>query len=193
MNSDIDRAIGAIVDCYNNGGKLLTAGNGGSAADSAHICGEMLKGFMSKRPISKREKEKYQSCGDIGGILADKLQRSLPAIDLCAMQSILTAIINDQASELIYAQQLYALGNKGDVFWGISTSGNSRSIVAATIIAKERGLITVSMTGKKDSALSDISDITIRADSDCTPRVQEAHITIYHKICASVEQIIFDE
>ncbi|MDR1329721.1 MAG: SIS domain-containing protein [Oscillospiraceae bacterium] len=180
-------AVGAIVNCYRSGGKLLVAGNGGSAADSAHICGELLKGFLLKRPLSGEDKSFYATQGEIGGLISDKLQGSLPAVDLSAMQSVISATLNDNGADLIFAQQINGLGKPGDVFIGISTSGNSRNVIAAGIVAKRRGLTAIALTGERESAMSSLFDITVRAPSSLTPRVQEFHLPIYHLICAAVE------
>jgi D-sedoheptulose 7-phosphate isomerase len=180
-------AVETIVNCYRSGGKLLVAGNGGSAADSAHICGELLKGFLLKRPLSGEDKSFYAEQGEIGGLISDKLQGSLPAVDLSAMQSVISATSNDNGADLIFAQQINGLGKPGDVFVGISTSGNSRNVVAAGIVAKRRGLTAIALTGERESAMSALFDITVRAPSSLTPRVQEFHLPIYHLICAAVE------
>jgi D-sedoheptulose 7-phosphate isomerase len=180
----IENSIEIIINCYHSGRKLLVAGNGGSSADSAHICGELLKGFMKKRKVAID----FSKYGELGYILNEKLQESLPAIDLSAMQSIITATINDNGADLIFAQQIIGLGVKEDVFLGISTSGNSRNVVCAGIVAKELGLKTVALTGASDSKMSELFDITIRVPSQSTPEIQEMHLPIYHAICAAVEE-----
>jgi D-sedoheptulose 7-phosphate isomerase len=184
METQIQNAINAIVDCYRNGGKVLVSGNGGSSADSAHICGELLKGFLKKRPAGVN----FSKYGELGELLNVKIQGSLPAIDLSAMQSVLTAIINDNGAELMFAQQVMGLGKRGDIFWGISTSGNSKNIVVAGIVAKELRLTTIALTGKNDSKISELFDITIKVPATGAYKVQELHLPIYHKICAAVEE-----
>jgi D-sedoheptulose 7-phosphate isomerase len=189
----ISGAIELIMNCYRSGGKVLVAGNGGSAADAAHICGELLKGFLLKRPLNDTDKEFYLKYGKIGELIADKLQGSLPAIDLSAMQSVISATLNDNGADLIFAQQINGLGLPGDVFIGISTSGNSGNVVAAGIVAKRRGLATIALTGERESTMSSLFDITIRAPSSLTPRIQEFHLPIYHLFCAAAEAELWKE
>jgi D-sedoheptulose 7-phosphate isomerase len=184
MDQSIQLAIDAIVESYRNGGKLLVCGNGGSSADSAHICGELLKGFMKKRPVDLD----FSKYGELGELMAGKLQGSLPAIDLTAMQSVITATINDNGADMMFAQQVVGLGRKGDAFLGISTSGNSRNVLLAGIVAKEMGLTTIALTGENESKMSQMFDICIRVPSNSTPKVQELQLPVYHYICAAIEE-----
>ena len=189
---DILKAIDAIVTCYKNGGKILVCGNGGSSADSAHIVGELLKGFMSKRPLGDEMKEKLISVnGEHGGLMAEKLQGSLPAVDLTAMQSIISAVANDTDPVLAYAQQVIGLGKPGDVLIGLSTSGNAANVLCAGIAAKAQGLITVALTGRNGGKMKSLFDIAITVPADSTPDVQELHLPVYHAICEEVEKEMF--
>ena len=189
---DIKNALDVIIKCCKNGGKVLVCGNGGSSADSAHIVGELLKGFMSKRPLNAEMKEKLISAGnEYGPLMASKLQGSLPAIDLTAMQSIISAVANDTDPSLVYAQQVMGLGKPGDVLIGISTSGNAANVTCAGIAAKALGLTTVALTGERGGKMKKLFDITITVPATSTPDVQELHLPVYHAICEAVEKEIF--
>jgi len=186
---EVARAAEAVVECYNRGGKILLLGNGGSAADAEHISGELLKGFLSKRPVTIEERERLSPLGDA----ADKLQRGIPAIPLTSLSSLLSAYANDVDPELVYAQLVFALGRECDLAFGLSTSGNSKNVVAALKTAKALGIKTVAMTGETGGELADIADIVIKAPACETYKVQEYHLPIYHAICAEAERIIFEE
>jgi len=189
---DIIKAFNAVVECYKNGGKVLVCGNGGSAADSAHIVGELLKGFMSKRPLNEDMKVKIQSISDeYGTMMADLLQGSLPAVDLSAMQSIISAVANDTDPALVYAQQVMGLGKPGDVLIGLSTSGNASNVMCAGVAAKALGLTTVAMTGQGGGKMKGLFDITIAVPATSTPDVQELHLPVYHALCEMVEKELF--
>lgn len=174
----------AICLMYKEGGKALLCGNGGSAADCEHISGELLKGFLLQRKTET---------GDIPleDSILSKLQKGIPAIPLSSFSSALTAFSNDEDSSLSFAQLVFALGKKEDVFIGISTSGNSENIVAAAKTAKALGMKTAALTGEKESLLSEICDITVRVPERETYKIQELHLPVYHSICAECEKIIF--
>lgn len=176
-----------LNDCFHQGNKLLICGNGGSNSDADHIVGELLKGFTSKRSLSEEEKKLYEIYGDEGRNLAEKLQGSLPAINLGAHSSLITAVINDIGGEEIYAQQVMGYGNPGDVLLGISTSGNSRNIIKAFMVAKVKGIKTILLTGETGGKLNDFSDYCIHAPSNITCDIQDMHTTIYHILCAMIE------
>jgi len=196
--TQIEKACEIIINCYKNGGKVLVCGNGGSAADGAHIVGELLKGFMSKRPLPADMKEKVTAINEEYGLLmAEKLQGSLPAVDLTAMQAIITATANDTDPVLIFAQQVMGLGKPGDVLIGLSTSGNSGNVLCAGIAAKVMGLTTIAMTGQAvvgssgGGKMKDLFDLTINVPAAVTPDIQELHLPVYHYICAEVERALF--
>ena len=182
-SQDIDEALKLIIDTYKNGGKLLVCGNGGSAADSEHIVGELMKGFMLKRKVEDDRIPEY---------LRDKLQGALPAISLPSQSAILSAFINDVDPDMMYAQLVYGYGNKNDLLICLSTSGNSKNCVNAAEVAKGIGVRVLSMTGAKKSKLSEISDCTIKVPETETFKVQEYHLPVYHYLCAMVEKIFFD-
>ena len=180
---DISAALGLIIDTYKNKGKILVCGNGGSAADSEHIVGELMKGFMSKRPVyDERIPER----------LRKNLQGALPAISLPSQTAVLSAFINDVAPDMMYAQLVYGYADKNDLVIGISTSGNSENIVNAVETAKAVGAKALSLTGKRMSRLSEISDITIKVPETETYKVQEYHLPVYHYLCAGAEKYFFD-
>lgn len=176
---DIENAIGIIIESYKSEGKLLLCGNGGSAADCSHIVGELQKGFLKKRPT------------DSDDPVISKLQGGLPAISLCESVSIFTAFCNDVDPDLVFAQQTFALGKKGDVLIGITTSGNSSNVLKAMHTAQKIGMKTIGLTGGNGGKLKDLSDVCIIAPETETFKVQELHLAIYHAICAAVEEEFF--
>lgn len=179
---DIENALMLILDTYKNGGKVLVCGNGGSAADSEHIVGELMKGFMLKRTVCDER---------IPEDLRKNLQGALPAISLPSQSAILSAFINDVEPEMMYAQLVYGYANKNDLVIGLSTSGNSKNVVNAVEVAKCLGVKTLSLTGKDESKLSELSDVTIRVPETETYKVQELHLPIYHYLCAETEKEMF--
>jgi D-sedoheptulose 7-phosphate isomerase len=192
MKGVLKTAVEAIIGSFQSGGKLLICGNGGSAADADHIAGEMLKGFTKKRPLPARIKEEIVEQGG-DSRLADTLQEALPVISLNAHTALITAVINDLGGEYIYAQQVLGLGREGDVFLGISTSGNSRNVYNAAVVAKAKGLTTLLLTGKTPGLLGKISDIQICVDETETWMIQDKHSAVYHVICIAIEEYFFRE
>lgn len=179
---DIENALMLILDTYKNGGKVLVCGNGGSAADSEHIVGELMKGFMLKRTVCDER---------IPEDLRKNLQGALPAISFPSQSAILSAFINDVEPEMMYAQLVYGYANKNDLVIGLSTSGNSKNVVNAVEVAKCLGVKTLSLTGKDESKLSELSDVTIRVPETETYKVQELHLPVYHYLCAETEKEMF--
>ena len=188
----IEAAKNAIVDCYEKGGKLLLVGNGGSAADSEHIVGELMKGFLLKRPIpdSKREDMKAR-CPEIASSVLDKLQMGLPAISLTSINALNSAFANDVDPELMFAQSVFALGKAEDVLIAISTSGNAKNVAEAARVARAIGMKVIALTGRDGGALKKLSDVCVIAPECETFKIQELHLPIYHYICAAVEQHFF--
>ncbi len=189
----IYEATDAIIKCYENGGRVFCCGNGGSSSDSAHIVGELLKGFLCERPQSDEMKARFAAHGPLGELMAEKLQGSLAGIDLTTQQAIMSAVANDTDPVLMYAQQLWGLGRKGDILIGLSTSGNARNVLAAGIAASELGMTSISMTGEGGGIMGEKFNIAIKAPSNWTPEVQEYHIAIYHLLCALVEANFFEK
>lgn len=185
----IEKAIASMEETYLSGGKLLLCGNGGSCADCDHIVGELMKGFMRKRPLTAEEKNKISA--SFPEFDTESLQRAIPAISLSAHAAVMTAYINDVKPDMVYAQLMSGYGKPGDCAVGISTSGNSANVVNAMKVAKANGLKTIAMTGANDSKLSEFCDVTIKAPERETFKVQECHLPIYHFICAALEEEFF--
>ncbi len=191
---DILQAYKILEHCYENGGKLLIAGNGGSCADSEHIVGELMKGFKAKRPCPQEFADKLKEVDPaIGEELALKLQGALPAIALDGHPALNTAFSNDVegSSHLLFAQQVFGYGNEGDVLLGISTSGNSKNILAATVVARAKGLKVIGLTGESGGKLAGGADVTIKVPEKETYMIQELHLPVYHCLCLMLEQRFF--
>lgn len=183
-----------LEESYANGGKLLVAGNGGSAADSEHIVGELMKGFENSRKLPQEYKNRLISVDqELGATLGENLQGALPAIALDGHSTLSTAYMNDCEPLLCFAQQVNGFGNTGDVFLGISTSGNSKNILYAATVAKAKGMKVIALTGAKDSKLSALADVTIRSSQTRTYMIQEHHLPIYHCLCLMLEDRFFGE
>lgn len=192
LREDILNAYLIMEETFRAGGKLLLCGNGGSAADSEHVVGELLKSFKKCRSIKE---EVYNSLSDFkenGELLKNTLEGSLRAISLTSHLSLSTAFANDREPSVVFAQQLYGLADKGDTLVAFSTSGNSKNCVLAAITAKVMGVNVVSLTGKNDSKLSELSAVCIKAPEVETYKIQELHLPIYHAICAMLEEEFFD-
>ena len=190
-SENITKAVEFIVNGYKNGGKVLVCGNGGSAADSEHIVGELMKGFISKRPLTQDEREALKNAGDES--MADYLQRGIPAISLPSQIGVLSAFVNDVKPENIYAQLMFAYGTPSDTAICISTSGNSANIVNAAVAAKAKGTKVVALVGGKECKLDNIADVCIHVPETETYKIQELHLPVYHYICAEVEMRIFEK
>ena len=190
--ADIEKAFLLIKDTYQKGGKLLVCGNGGSAADSEHIVGELMKGFMLKREISKSTRAKIKAVSMTNGdYISDHLQGALPAISLVSHSALISAFSNDVAPDMIFAQQVFGYGKPGDSFLGLSTSGNSKNVMYAAEVAKTMGMHTIAFTGASGGNLKHICDCTILAPSQNTPAIQEYHLPIYHTLCVMIEHEFF--
>ena len=194
IREDFINAYLTLEKCYENGGKLLIAGNGGSAADAEHIVGELMKGFRSPRRLQDNYKDALmQENKELGEVLASNLQGALPAIALDGHSSLTTAYMNDCEPLLCFAQQVNGYGKEGDVFLGISTSGNSRNILYAGTVAKAKGMKVIGLTGEKESQLSRMADVCIRVPQVETYMIQELHLQVYHCICLMLEEQFFGE
>ncbi|MBO6304615.1 MAG: SIS domain-containing protein [Selenomonadaceae bacterium] len=189
----IINAAEAIINCYKNGGKVITAGNGGSAADAEHIVGELMKGFILKRELDDGTKAALDKsvASETADYLKKNLQMPLRAISLVNQIALGTAFANDQAADLVFAQQILGLGDIDDVFIAISTSGNSRNIIYAAEVARAKGLTTIALTGKSGGKLKNIADILINAPETETYKIQELHLPIYHSLCIIAEEEIY--
>lgn len=163
-------------------------GNGGSAADSEHIVGELMKGFNSVRPISNNHRSRLiEACGDEGAFLADHLQRALPTISLVSQSALITAVGNDVAADMIFAQQVYGYGHPGDVLWAMSTSGNSKNVIYAAQVAKAFGLKVIGLTGEDGGRLVRWCDVSICVPRTNTAEIQELCLPVYHTLCHVLE------
>lgn len=191
-SEDVINAYLVLEECYANDGKMLVAGNGGSAADANHIVGELMKGFCLQRKLPE---ESVRSLVEIdqklGSELAGKLQGALPAIALDNHNALSTAFLNDIDGLLTYAQQVSGYGRKGDIFLGISTSGNSGNILYAAVAAKAKGLKVIGLTGKTGGKLAAYADVCVRVCETETYKIQELHLPIYHCLCLMLEKRFF--
>ncbi len=189
---DIKKAFRLMEECYRNDGKILICGNGGSAADSSHIAGELIKSFNRKRTISDNIKDQLISLRDERGeMLTKSLQGSLPAISLCTDSSVITAISNDVGSELMFAQQVLGLGRPEDILLAISTSGDAENVINAAITANAIGMNTIALTGSTGGTLLKYCDISIKVPAYTTYEFQELHLPVYHTLCVMIEDCFF--
>ena len=192
VKQDIISAYLLIEECYEHDGKLLIAGNGGSAADSEHIAGELMKRFKTPRPVSQAMAEKLRAIDPIRGEnLARNLEQSLMAIPLVAHEALTTAYINDVDGLGVFAQQLFGFGRPGDVFLGISTSGNSNNILSATVVARALGIKVIGLTGANGGELAEVADVTVNVPETETYMIQELHLPVYHCWCLMLEDKFF--
>ncbi|MDE6667056.1 MAG: SIS domain-containing protein [Clostridia bacterium] len=192
--AEIIKAYNVLEECYTNGNKLLIAGNGGSCADAEHIVGELMKGFKLKRGCPAQFAEKLKNIDNTRGAeLAESLQGGLPAIALDGHQALNTAFINDVAGGglLTYAQQVYGYGKAGDVLLGISTSGNSKNVMNATVVARALGIKVIGLTGANGGELATVADVAIKVPSTETYMIQELHLPVYHTLCLMLEEHFF--
>ena len=191
---DIAKAYDILETCFSGGNKLLVAGNGGSCADAEHIVGELMKGFKLPRKSAEEFAEKLRAVDPVRGAeLAEKLQGGLPAVALSGHQGLNTAYINDveNGGLLMYAQQVNGYGTAGDVFLGISTSGNSKNVMYAAVVAKAKGMKVLGLTGSKGGQLAEIADVAIKVPETETYMIQELHLPVYHTLCLMLEEKFF--
>jgi D-sedoheptulose 7-phosphate isomerase len=186
----LSAAFDALEAAYRAGNKLLVCGNGGSAADSEHIVAELMKGFLKRRPIPAADAAKLEAAG--GKEIASRLQGTLAAISLPSQMSLLTATANDGDFDMTFAQQVYGLGRAGDVLLAISTSGKSRNVSNAVIVAKAFGVKSIALTGKSGGDLAPLADIAIKVPSDNVAEIQELHLPVYHWLSTELEATFFE-
>lgn len=184
MREEIELVFCIMKDSYEKGGKLLVCGNGGSAADSDHIVGELMKGFYKQRKLSTAEKIRFGEQGE-------KLQGALPAIALSQHSALSTAFLNDVDPDMVFAQQVYGYGAEDDVFLGLSTSGNSVNVISAAKVAAAKGMKVIAMTGKDGGAMRELCDVCLIVPAQMTADIQEFHLPIYHALCAMLEDYFF--
>lgn len=191
---EIFSAYEFLAKSYEQGGKLLIAGNGGSAADAEHIVGELMKGFMLPRSVSEEWKNRLRGVDEaMGARLAAKLQGALPAIALSDHSSLNTAFLNDVDGAMCFAQQVWGYGKEHDVLLAISTSGNSENVLYAAVAAKARQMGVIALTGRSGGRLRAIADVTVAVGAEETYQVQELHLPVYHCICRMLEEHFFHE
>lgn len=192
--NDINAAAKMLCMSYHEGGKLIVCGNGGSAADAEHIVGELMKGFLKKRPLKQEIRDKMtEMFPQDANYLCTNLQGALPALSLVNAVALGTAFANDQAADLVFAQQVLGLGREGDILLAISTSGNSKNVLYAVKTAKVCGLRTIALTGRSGGKLKALADVTIAVPEDETYRVQELHLPVYHALCIAAEEEFFED
>ena len=191
---DIIKAYEILEKAYSSGRKLLVSGNGGSASDSEHIVGELMKEFKLKRRVFGEQAAALKEIDpELGQTLADNLQGALPAISLTGHSSMTTAFMNDSMPELVFAQQVNGYGKAGDVYLGISTSGNSKNVLYAAVNAKAKGLHIIGLTGSRENRLMKYADVCIRVPETETYKIQEYHLPVYHCLCLMLEEKFFGE
>ena len=194
VKKEIVEAYFLLAYSYKNGGKLLVAGNGGSAADAEHIVGELMKGFeLPRKPNVDFADKLVKENKEFGTVLAENLQGALPAIALDGHSALSTAYMNDCEPLLCFAQQVNGYGKAGDVFLGISTSGNSKNVLYAATTAHAKGMKVIGLTGAKNSKLEQMSDVCIKVPQTETYMIQELHLPVYHCLCLMLEDEFFGE
>jgi len=186
---ELRAAFDLLAAAFRGGNKLLVCGNGGSAADSEHMVAELMKGFLKRRPLSAEDSAKLETVG--GKEIASRLEGALPAISLPSQMSLLTATANDGNYDLTFAQQVYGLGRPGDALIAISTSGRSRNVCNAVIVAKAFGLKSIALTGRSGGDLAPLADVAIKVPSDNVAEIQELHLPVYHWLSTELEAEFF--
>ena len=192
IKDSINHAFEIIKSTYNGGGTVYICGNGGSASDSEHIVGELLKSFKKYRAVDVKTADALLEYGEEGKLLLSKLEGSLPAVSLISQTSLISAFANDRSWDVAMAQQLYGLGSVGDCLLTLSTSGNSKNCVYAALVAKAKGIKSIGFTGACGGRLKEMCDECICAPETETYKVQELHLPIYHCLCAMIEEELFD-
>jgi D-sedoheptulose 7-phosphate isomerase len=193
--ASLEEALATLIAAFENGGKILVCGNGGSAADSEHFVGELMKGFLLRRPISEQHRARLREIGGEHGVeIAAHIEGALPAIALTSHLSLTTAVANDCGrGDMAFAQQVYGLGRAGDVLLGLSTSGNSRNVVNAFHVARLLGLKTILLSGRSGGQLANLADVSIRVPADHVVEIQELHLPVYHALAIALEERFFGE
>lgn len=189
----VKKAVSDSVERILSGGKIVVCGNGGSAADSDHIVGELLKSFILPRNLSEKDKEKFLRFGEKGKFLAENLQYGIPAVSLSNAGAISTAIVNDSGAELVFAQQAFGVLSENDVLIGISTSGNAKNVALAMTVAKIKGAHCICLSGRDGGELKKLADVNLIVNLDETYKIQEKHQPIYHLYCMCLENELFGD
>ena len=193
LKQNLIDAVQLLTDCAKSNHQILICGNGGSAADSEHIAGELLKSFVKKRCVEGELKNSLvREYGEEGEEIASNLQQGIKCIPLTSFCAYNTAFLNDCNEKMLFAQLVNVLGDKGDVLIGISTSGNSKNVLFAEKLAKVKGLKVISLTGQSGGKMKEFSDVLLNANSTETYKIQEWHLPIYHQLCLCVENEMFE-
>ena len=190
LSNALSNAVASLVACHKRGGLIMVCGNGGSAADSGHIVGELMKGFKLRREPDAIRRDALLRV-DATGALAEKLQEGIRAVSLPDAAALASAIGNDLSYEMVYAQQVFALAKPGDVLIGLSTSGNAKNVLRAMQTARALGVETIGFTGAHGGAMRDWCDVLLAVPETETYKVQELHLPLYHELCAAVEEALF--
>lgn len=185
---DLEKALQMLIYTFEQKGKLLVMGNGGSSADAEHLCGELVKSFLKSRPLSSDEKAKLN---DAEAGLGEQLHGGLPAISLGVMHGFSTAFANDCDPQYVYAQQVWVLAHSSDIVMGISTSGNSKNVIHAISAAKAKKIPTILLTGADGGLAAPLADVAIKAPAEAVHEIQELHLPIYHALCIELEHHFF--
>lgn len=194
MEEKIADAASAMVECYSKGGKVLVCGNGGSASQADHLVGELMKSFELKRPLDDSLRKRLAKIApERGKYLADKLEHSLPSIDLSAQTGLITAISNDIDAALVFAQQLIGYGNEKDVLVAVSTSGNSQNIIDACITARALNMTVIGTTGSTGGRMKELCDILLNVPETGTAAIQELQMPLLHTLCAIIETHFYEK
>ena len=189
LREPIVQAVETLDHSVRNGGKILICGNGGSASDSDHIVGELVKSFTLPRLISAEHRALLEKSGVADWeAIGHRLQQGIPAIGLTVHSALSTAVANDISAEMIFAQQTYVYGRPGDILIGLSTSGNSKNVVTALKVGRAFGLKTIGLTGSKPSQMDALCDVILKAPAEETFKIQEFHLPIYHTLCIMIER-----
>lgn len=189
---DIESAFDLLVKVFESGKKMIICGNGGSAADSEHFVGELMKSFIKRRELSSEEKDKFKELGPDGEDIAAKLQGTLPAISISTLTAFGTAYINTFNPELVFAQQVYGLGKEGDALFVFSSSGSSKNIYNAVITAKAKGMYVIALTGETSGTIGDYCDVAVQMPAFLSPLVQEYYLPVYHTLAYMLEEYFFE-
>lgn len=194
ITGEIEKAFEILLSCAKGGHTILVCGNGGNAADSDHMVGELMKSFVKRRRLDDALRSRLVAVDpESGGLLAEKLEGTIRSINLTAHSALSTAFANDKDPDLVFAQQVNGYGEKRDVLVAMSTSGNSRNVVFASIVAKAKGLSVISLTGSRPARLDGFSDVVIKIPETETFKVQELDLPIYHCLCLMLEDALWEE
>lgn len=191
--NDIEKVFNVLIQVFESNGKMLVCGNGGSASDSEHMVGELMKSFIKRRELTNEQKNTFDQYGDDGKYLASKLQGALPAISISTLTAFGTAYINSFDPDLVFAQQVYGLGNKGDVLFAFSSSGSSKNIYNAVLTAKAKGMYVVALTGESSGKIEQYCDVIVQMPAFLSPLVQEYYLPVYHTLAFMLEEYFFEK